>query len=68
MARPRKTDRPVEKSISMRASLVAEVDLHLFSELEGKVPFGAWSKLVEQLLTDYMTKVNSAQGGQHGSE
>ena len=38
MARPRKTDRPVEKSISMRASLVAEVDLHLFSELEGKVP------------------------------
>lgn len=50
MARPRKTDRPVEKNISLPQSLVARVELELFSELEGKVPFGAWQRYIVRLV------------------
>ena len=50
MARPRKLDRPTEKNISLPASLVAHVELELFSELEGRVPHGAWAKYIERLI------------------
>lgn len=50
MARPRKTDRPQEKNISLPQSLVARVELELFSELEGRVPFGAWQKYIVRLI------------------
>lgn len=50
MARPRKIDRPVEKNISLPSSLVAQVELHLYSELEGRVPFGAWSQYLQTLI------------------
>ncbi len=50
MARPIKTDRPQEKNISLPSSLVARVDLELFSDLEGKVPFGAWQRYVKRLI------------------
>lgn len=56
MARPPKAIRPVEKTINLPSDLVAKVDLILFSELEGKVPHGAWSRfvtgLIEQALYD----------------
>ena len=54
MARRKKIDRPVEKTICLPESLVARVDLQLYSELEGKVPFGAWQKLVTNLLENYL--------------
>ena len=50
MAKPRKTDRPVEKNISLPSSLVVRVDLELFSTVEGKVPFGAWQRYVVSLI------------------
>lgn len=50
MAKPKKIIRPVMKNVSLPEDLVAEVDLLLYSELEGRVPFGAWSRLVEGLL------------------
>jgi hypothetical protein len=50
MARPRKTDRPVEKNISLPQSVVVRVELELFSELEGKVPFGAWQRYIVRLV------------------
>ena len=52
MPRPKKVDRPIEKSINIPESLVAQVELHLFSELEGRVPFGAWSELMKKLLKE----------------
>jgi hypothetical protein len=55
MPRPARTDRPVEKHLSLPASIVAQVDLQLFSQLEGKVPHGAWSALMEQLLREWLT-------------
>ncbi len=57
MARPVKTDRPVEKNLSLPSSLVARVDLELFSVLEGKVPFGAWQKYVVRLIEDDLQKM-----------
>ena len=50
MARPRKAIPSVEKNISLPQDLVAQVDLELYSDLEGKVPFGAWQKYLERLI------------------
>lgn len=50
MARPRKTDRPIEKNISLPQSIVVRVELELFSALEGKVPFGAWQRYIVSLV------------------
>lgn len=50
MARPRKAIRPVEKSISLPQDLCDRIDLLLWSELEGKVPHGAFSRFVEQCI------------------
>jgi len=50
MARPRKAVRPLEKTISLPEDLAVRVDLKLFSELEGRVPHGRWSKYVEELI------------------
>lgn len=67
MARPKRTDRPIEKNISLPESLVAQVDLELYSELEGKVPFGAWKSYVERLIREDMARLRVArEGGQNG--
>lgn len=50
MPRPRRAIRPVEKSISLPEDLCAQVDLLLYSELEEKVPKGAWAGYVEALV------------------
>ena len=62
MARPKRTDRPVEKRISLPESLVARVELELYSELEGKVPFGAWQTLIGQLLERHLMELERARG------
>lgn len=56
MPRPRKAVPSVEKNLSLPRDLVVAVDLELFSELEGKVPFGAWGKYVERLIREDLTK------------
>lgn len=56
MPRPKKTDRPVEKHLTIPTSLVAEVELRLYSDLEGKVPHGAWAKLIEELLREFVKR------------
>ncbi len=53
MARPASINKPIEKKLSLDAELVARVELALFSDLEGRVPYGAWSGLIEQLLREY---------------
>lgn len=56
MARPRKAIRPIEKTICLPEDLVAQVDLLLYSALEGKVPYGAWQRHVEQLLREDLSR------------
>ncbi len=62
MARPRKTDRPQEKNISLPQSLVLRVELELFSELEGKVPFGAWQRYIVRLIEADMAQAEANRG------
>lgn len=56
MPKPKRAIRPIMKNVSLPEDLVALVDLHLFSELEGRVPHGAWTALVQQLLRDWLAK------------
>lgn len=54
MPRPRKVDRPTRCETVVPQSIHAKVQLELWSEVEGKVPFGAWSELVTKLLTEWL--------------
>lgn len=56
MARPASINKPIEKKLSLDAGLVACVELALFSDLEGRVPYGAWSGLIEQLLREHFNR------------
>lgn len=56
MPRPTKAVKPVEKNISLPVDLCTKVDLALWSDLEGRVPYGSWSKLVEALLTRWVNE------------
>ncbi len=56
MPRPLKVDRPVEKSISIPQSIVVAVELELWSDLEGKLPFGAWQKYITKLIEEDMQR------------
>lgn len=61
MARPKKIDRPVEKRVMLAESLVARVELELYSDLEGKVPFAAWQKFLTELIEEQLAKLAAAR-------
>ena len=61
MPRPAKVDRPVEKSISFPESLCVQVDLILWSELEQRVPHGAWSRYVRALIEADLQRLAQTQ-------
>ena len=50
MGRPRKAIPSIEKNISLPRDLVVAVELELYSEVEGKVPFAALQKYLEELI------------------
>jgi hypothetical protein len=54
MPRPRKVDRPIDKKLSIRTSIVEEIDAQLADPLTGKPRYGAWTELVESLLQKWM--------------
>ena len=58
MPRPKKTDRPVEKNISLPTSIVARCELEMYSALEGKLPFGAWQKFLTGLINEHFARVD----------
>ena len=47
MGRPRKAVPSIEKNISLPRDLVVAVELELYSEVEGKVPFAAWQRYLD---------------------
>jgi hypothetical protein len=53
MPRPRKVDRPIDKKLSLRSSIVIEIDSQLADVLTGKPKYGAWAELVESLLNEW---------------
>jgi len=56
MPRPKKVDRPIDKHLRLPQSVVAPTETLLYSEVEGRVPHGAWQELVERLLRDWLSK------------
>lgn len=57
MPRPRKTLRPISKNIHLPEDIVLQTELFLYSEVEGKVPYGAWQGLIEKLLREHFERV-----------
>lgn len=53
MARPKKTTRTVFKNIALPEDLAAKVDLYLWSEVEGKIPFGAQQEFFSRLVKEF---------------
>lgn len=54
MGRRAKVDHHDRVIARVPGSVIQLVRSQLYSEVEGKVPFGAMSKLVENLLTDWL--------------
>lgn len=54
--RPKKTVRNMQLNISLPEDMAARVKLHLWSELEGKVPHGAQAAFFEQLVRDFFNE------------
>lgn len=48
MSRPRATDRRIDVHLMLPESLVGEIELALFSQIQGRVPLGAFSKFYER--------------------
>jgi hypothetical protein len=58
MTKPKKTDGTLSKHLMLPGTLVARTELELFSDLEGKVPMGAWQKLLIKLLEEHWDRVD----------
>lgn len=54
MPRPRLTDRPKQFNVQLPESLYAKLRVELYSELEGRVPHGALSELVQSLVRNWL--------------
>lgn len=54
MARPRKVIRTRFLHVGIREDVMAKVNIQLFSEVEGRVPQGAYQTLVTQLFVDWL--------------
>lgn len=50
MPKPRRTIRPTQLNVSIPETLRAEVDLKLYSEVERRVPHGAYSAYICRLI------------------
>ncbi len=50
MPKPRRTIRPTYLNLAIPEDVRALLDLHLYSELEGRVPHGAYSAFICDLI------------------
>jgi len=62
MPRPRKIDPPRQIKISIPSSLAGEIELRLFSDLQGRVPLGEWSKFFETLARQAIAQQGATNG------
>lgn len=60
MPRPRRTIRPTQLNVSIPETLRAEVDLKLYSEVERRVPHGAYSAYICRLIEEDLKGVSQA--------
>lgn len=65
--RPAQVVPSVSRHIRLKAPLATELDLHLFSPIEGRVPYGALSEFIEQACRELLDKIcaKQAKGMKH---
>lgn len=56
MPKPKRVDRPVSKHLHFPESTASKVELLLYSELEERVPHGAWQKFITGLIEEHFEK------------
>lgn len=56
MPRHKQTDRPRNKKLSLRSSLVDQVDAALVDPLTSRPEFGSWAELIEALLEGWLDR------------
>lgn len=61
MPRPPRLMRPVRKNIALPEDIAARVELELYSDIEGRVPHGAWSKFLTELVREHYRRKDAAQ-------
>lgn len=55
----------MQKCLQLPTSTVVNVELQLYSPLDGRVPQGALNSLVNQLLLDWLARMMKAEGTEH---
>lgn len=63
MSRPKSNIRKISKNISLHEEVVARMELELYSDVEGRVPIGAQSELIEQLLRQHFADQDAYRRG-----
>jgi len=61
MGKPKKTVPVIFKKIGLPEDLVARIELELFSDLEGKIPFGAQQQFFENLVRKHYAEKDAAR-------
>ena len=61
MPKPKSIDPGISKNISIPASIVTQTDDLLFSDAEGRVPHGAYSRLITMLLRKWLSDLPAAE-------
>lgn len=64
MARPRKTIRPVQFHCHVPEDLKLALDLCLWSEVEGRVPLGAYQSFLCDAIRQYLARTTQKQEGE----
>lgn len=54
MARPPRVDRPVRVEVQLPQSVHSKLQIELYSEVEGRVPHGAFSNLMKELVSAWL--------------
>ena len=65
MSRPRKIDRTVDVHIMLPQSLVAEIELRLYSDLQQRIPLGARAAFYEQAVREYLNRLKRREHEAH---
>lgn len=61
MARPKAVIPTIEKSFQLQAQLCARMELELYSDVEGKIPHGAQSEFINNLIREHYKRVDEIQ-------
>lgn len=65
MPRPPNIDRPTVLNICLPETLRAKLDVFLFSEAEGKVPYGSYNRFFVERLTEFFNRFEASKDGKH---